>query len=112
MSYSTAQAALLADQLERLATQAAHQIAGQVANLGFWLSEAEHVIRVIDEYPLRFQRQRDAQAAWVEAHGTRVSGYCVHCGGACEFGPRKPDPVRRVSHQELAAARASVCRGA
>jgi len=60
-SYSIERAALIADQLERLATQNLHQLAGQAANLIFWISEAAHAIRTIDEYPARFRRLREAQ---------------------------------------------------
>ena len=88
MSYSIKRAILIADQLERLATQNAHQLAGQVANLAFWISEAVHAISTIDDYPVRFRRLRDAQVGWVKAHGTKICGYCPHYGGACE--PHQP----------------------
>ncbi len=45
LAYTIDQATLLASQLERLATAGAHQIAGQFANLEFWLAEAVHVDR-------------------------------------------------------------------
>lgn len=108
MSYSIQKATLIADQLQRLATQNTHQLAGQVANLDFWLAEAVHAIATIDQYPERFQRLRVAQVGWAKAHGTRVSGYCAHCGGGCEFGPQVPDPPRRIPAEDLAAARAAV----
>lgn len=108
MSYSIKRAALIADQLERLATQNAHQLAGQLSNLDFWIAEAADAIRVVDEYPRRFRLLRDAQIAWVNAHGTKVSGYCPICGGACEFDPRTPDPPHRISTEELSAARTAV----
>jgi hypothetical protein len=110
-SYSTRRATLLADQLERLATQNLHQLAGQIANLDFWISEAEAALDTIDLYPARFRRLRDAQAEWVEAHGTRVVAYCAVCQGACGFGPGKPEPPRRVPSGDLASAAAAV-RGA
>lgn len=112
MSYSIQKATLLADQLERLATQDMHQLAGQVSNLDFWLAEAVRAVAVIDEYPDRFRRLRDAQVGWVEAHGTRVSGYCAHRGGRCEFGPQVPDAPRRVPSEDLAAARNAVRQAA
>jgi len=103
---------LIADQLERLATQNVHQLAGQVANLAFWISEAIQAISVVDDYPTRFRRLRDAQVDWVKEHGSKVSGYCPHCRGACEFGPQTPEPPRRVPTQDLAAARDCVRRAA
>ena len=105
MSYSIKRATLIAEHLERLATQNAHQLAGQFANLDFWIAEAADAIRVMEQYPVRFRRLRDAQVAWVRAHDTKVSGYCLICGGVCEFDPRTPDPPLRIRSEELADAR-------
>lgn len=77
MTYSIKQAEIIADQLERLATQNTYQLAGQVANIDFWIAEAVHAVRTIDDYPARFQRLRDAQVGWVEEHGTKVSNYAT-----------------------------------
>lgn len=104
MSYSIKRATLIADQLERLATQNAHQLAGQFANLDFWISEAVHAISTIDDYPVRFRQLRDAQLSWVKAHGTRITGYCAHCGGACMLSGNRPDPPRRIPSDDLTAA--------
>ena len=108
MSYSIQKATLIAEQIERLSTQNTHQLAGQVANLDFWIAEAAQAIVTADEYPDRFRRLRDAQVGWVKAHGTRVSGYCAHCGGACEFGPQVPEAPRRIPAEDLAAARTAI----
>lgn len=112
MSYSIKRAGLIADQLERLATQNVHQLAGQSANLAFWISEAVTAIAAIDQYPTRFRLLRDAQLEWVEAHGTKVSGYCAQCGGACELGPSTPAPPQRIPSEDLDAARELIRRGA
>jgi len=111
VSYSIKQATIIADQLERLATQNTHQLAGQVANIDFWISEAVHAVRTIDDYPARFRRLRDAQVGWVEEHGTKVSGYCHICGGVCELGPETETPPApgRIDARELAKARDAVC---
>jgi len=111
MSYTTEQAALLAGQLERLASAGVHQIAGQFANLEFWLGEAVHVLATIDDYPRRFRQLREAQIAWVTAHGTQVLGYCAHCGGRCELGPQTPAAPTRISSDEMDAARRGVRQG-
>jgi len=112
VSYSIKRANLIADQLERLATQNPHQLAGQVANLAFWMSEALLATSTIDDYPVRFRQLRDAQAGWVKAHGTKISGYCHHCGGVCEFGPQAPEPPQRIPDEELTEARDNVRRAA
>ena len=104
MAYSIDRADLIADQLQRLVHWQVHQLAGQIANLDFWLDEAAAALGALDDYPRRFRLLRDAQAAWVDGHGTIVSGYCPHCGGACELGPRKPDAPRRLSSDEVDSA--------
>jgi hypothetical protein len=83
VAYSIERAALIADQLERLATQNLYQLAGQFVNLDFWIAEAAHAIQVLDDYPARFERLRETQREWVRAHGTKVSDYCPICRGAC-----------------------------
>ena len=113
MSYTTERATLMASQLERLATYNAHELAGQLPNLEFWLAEAAHALAVIDDYPARFVRLRDAQVRWVDAHGTRVmAGHCDHCGGRCELGPVKPQAPRRIPSADLDATRRAVRDGA
>ena len=112
MVYTRDLGALLAAQLERLATSNAHQLAGQFANLSFWLAETEHVLATIDDYPLRFRRLRDAQVAWVTAHGTMTLGPCAQCGGGrCELGSSTPPPPTRTSSADMDRARAAVHRG-
>lgn len=105
MAYSIDQANAVADQLEKFTTSYVHHLAGQVANLDFWLEEVGHALRVIDGYQRRFTLMRDAQSAWVTAHGTVVHGYCPICRGACEFGAAAPPPPTRIASQELDAAR-------
>jgi hypothetical protein len=112
MAYSIDRAVILADQLERFAHSNVHQLAGQIANLDFWLDEAVHSLRVIEDYPPRFRRLRDAQVAWVEAHGTKVSGYCPIGMGGCELRPSKPEPPSRIPSEQMAEARSRVQRSA
>lgn len=108
VAYSLDHAAFVASQLEKLATQNVHQLRGQFANLDFWLGEAEHAIRILDDYPKRFIQMRDAQLGWVYAHGTLVSGYCPFCGGPCDLGPSPPGAPKRIPSSKLDAARRSV----
>jgi len=110
MAYSIDRAVLLAEQIERLRHLNAYQLAGQLANLDFWLDEAASALRTIDEYPARFRRLGGAQTAWVKAHGIKVSGYCGICQGGCELGPQTPGPPVRISSGRMAEARARVCR--
>jgi hypothetical protein len=110
MSYSISKAKLIADQLDRLASQHLHQLAGQHSNLDFWMHEAEQAIAVLDHYGDRFRKLRDAQVSWIRAHDTRVSVYCEICGGGCEFGPSTPDGPHRTPTEDLGKARESVRR--
>jgi hypothetical protein len=105
MAYSIDQTNAVAMQLEKFTTAYAHHLVGHVANLDFWLEEALHALKVLDEYPSRFVRLRDAQVGWVKAHGTKVSGFCGICGGKCEFDPRTPPPPNRLPSQEIDEAR-------
>jgi hypothetical protein len=112
MPYTTERANLIAGQLERLATYNAHELAGQLPNLEFWLAEATHALAVIEDYPQRFARLHDAQVRWVDSHGTRVTfGYCNYCGGPCCSDPVKPAAPRRISSSEIDAARRAVRDG-
>lgn len=110
MAYTLEQAALVAQQLERLSTLNPHQLIGQFESLEFWLREASHAIAVIDDYPARFERLRAAQERWVDAHETAVFGVeCPHCGGGpCELPAGRPPPPRRISSSDLSSARQSV----
>jgi hypothetical protein len=70
-----------------------------------------HVLATIDDYPRRFRQLRDAHAAWVSAHGTRVLGPCPQCGGRCELGAQPPKAPTRVSSDDMDAARRDVRQG-
>ena len=107
-AYSIERAALIAEQLERLASLNVHQLAGQFANLDFWITEAAGALSALDGYSARFRALRDAQVAWVEAHGTKVYGPCPVCGGVCEFDPMTPPPPRRIPSEDIDAGRTRV----
>lgn len=112
MNYSIEQAALLAHQLEGLATREAHQLAGHVANLEFWLGETCHVLATIDDYPDRFRRLRDGQRAWVKLHETRTNRPCPICRESpCELGAQPPPPPTRIPSEDMDAARRGVRQG-
>src|SRR5262245_28135841 len=70
VSFSTDMAKLVADQLSRFVTLNRHQLAGQVANLDFWLAQVRHALAVIEGYGSRFVRMHAAQEQYVTQHGT------------------------------------------
>ncbi|MDY3557315.1 hypothetical protein R5W24_006503 [Gemmata sp. JC717] len=101
MSFSTDMAKLVADQLSRFVTLNRHQLAGQVANLDFWLAQVRHALAVIDGYGVRFVRMHAAQEHYVGQHGT--TEFVL---GAEDYTPRTaPTAPRRVPDRELRQAR-------
>jgi hypothetical protein len=108
MSYSIEKAKLVADQIERLATQNPYQLAGQSASFDFWVAEALQALRAIADYNKRFKRMRDAQTAWINAHGSVAYEYCETCDGACELAEGTPPPPIRVSSNLLSEAATAV----
>lgn len=101
MIYTIEKATLISEQLRRFTSGYAHHITGQFANIDFWLDEVKASIKTIDDYNDRFNKIREEQKKWVEAHGTVVFDYCPYCGGKCEFANGKPSPPVRISSHEL-----------
>jgi hypothetical protein len=100
-------AKLVADQLSRFVTLRPHQLAGQSANLDFWLVQVRHALGVIDGYGARFVRMEGAQGHYVAARGTKVSE--VQPGGITD---RTPSPPRRIPDRELRQARRALVEAA
>jgi hypothetical protein len=101
VSFSTDMAKLVADQLSRFVTLNRHQLAGQVANLDFWLAQVRHALSVIDGYGVRFVRMHAAQELYVSQHGTTEFTL-----GAADFtAEHRASPPRRIPDRELQKAR-------
>lgn len=90
MIYSVEKANLIAGQLRKFTSGYAHHVAGQSANIDFWLNEAAEALQVINGHRHRFDKMYNAQKNWIEDHGTAVHEYCPICGGKCEFSNGKP----------------------
>src|SRR3954454_1343197 len=102
MSFSTDVADVVAKQLSRLTTLNRHQLAGQVANLDFWLGEVRHALGVIDGYGVRFVRMHGAEEAYAAGHaGLDFDGH--HC-----TPKQPPPPPHRIPDRELQKARKAV----
>jgi hypothetical protein len=82
-----------------------HQLAGQVANLDFWLAQVRHALAAIDGYGVRFVRMEAAQERYVAAHGTTE-----FIQNADERIERKASPPRRIPDRELRKARRALTR--
>jgi hypothetical protein len=100
-------AKLVADQLSRFVTLNRHQLAGQVANLDFWLSQVRNGLEVIDGYGKRFQRLKVAQNKHVVAHHTTEFELDDPC---CTQG--SPPQPHKVPGRELQDARRALCDAA
>ena len=61
MAFSSDIARLVGDQLSRFVTLNRHQLAGQVANLDFWLGQVQNALDVLDGYGKRFKQLKTAQ---------------------------------------------------
>ncbi len=111
MIYTVDKATLLAAQLQRFRHGYAHHLAGQFANLDFWMAEVESALAALDGHRGRFANLRDAQTAWIERHQTQVPvhGFCGICGGKCEFDDgstqRPPRPKETASREKAEARR-------
>src|SRR5262245_60127178 len=100
MAYSSDIADVLTAQLNRLAKLNPHQLAGQTANLEFWLSEVRHCLAVIDGYRARFERLKDAQTQFARERGSEV--FDLRYDDSIPETPLKP---RRVPDEELQSSR-------
>lgn len=104
MSFSVDMAKLIADQLARFVSLNRHQLAGQAANLDFWLAQVRHGLEVLDGYGQRFQRLKAAQAKHVAKHHTTA----FHLDDPC-CTSSAPDPPQRIRDAEIRDARRSLC---
>ena len=114
MSYSTEIADLLAAQLTKFATLNRHQLAGQVANLDFWLTEVRHCLAVFDGYRDRFQTMREAQDSYVERNATVEfpRSMILNDRESDHEGMKKPERLRPVDDKELRQSRVKLCDAA
>ncbi len=102
--YSSDIADLLTSQLARFVTLNRHQLAGQVANLAFWLAEVRHCLEVIDGYEARFERLKAAQMNHAAKHGT--AEFLLH-DPCCT--KQAAAPPRRAPDSGLKGSRRSLC---
>ena len=90
MIYTLEKANLIAEQLQKFTTGYAHHLAGQFANIDFWLDEVVLALKTIDGHRKRFEKMYEAQKDWTEKHEVIVHEYCPICRGICEFSTGKP----------------------
>jgi hypothetical protein len=114
MSYSSQIADLLAAQLTKFATLNRHQLAGQVANLDFWLTEVRHCLAMLDGYRDRFHRMREAQESYVERKATVEFPRSMKLNDreSDHEGMKRPERLRPVNDKELQQSRVNLCDAA
>lgn len=102
MAFTTDMANLVAGQLSRFITLNRHQLAGQVANLDFWIAQVCNAQEAIDGYSARFERLKASQRRYVADHETVAFDLR-------ETSMRgRAEPPRRVADSELQQARRSL----
>ncbi len=95
------------DQLSRLATLRPYQLAGQAANLDFWLAQVRHALEAIDGYAVRFVRMEGGQERYIALHDAKVSHI-----GPTGIEERNPPSPRRIPERDLRQARRSLVEAA
>jgi hypothetical protein len=76
---------------------------GHVANLDFWIAEAQHSLCVIDDYRQRFQQSRAARTEYVSRHGTIE--FALN-DSSLQWSATSP---KRVPSSELKTVRRDLC---
>jgi hypothetical protein len=99
----------LANQLTKFVSLNRHQLAGQVANLDFWLAEVRHCLIVIDGYGQRFERLKAAQMSYVSEHQVVEFDLPEYEDDDCCYGRQLAGPPLRAPARQLADARRSLC---
>lgn len=85
MIYTIEKANLLTKQLNKFKDSYAFIVAGQFANIDFWINEVENSLTAIDEHNNRFKKIYQAQEIWIEDKNVRIPDYCFICNGICEL---------------------------
>ena len=106
MMYTIKKAKLITKQLKKFTTGYTHHVAGQFANIDFWINEVIQSLKIIDDHRNRFDRMYHAQKIWTEDHDVVIHDYCPICKGKCEFSDGKPNlPKLRFKSEKIEARR-------
>ncbi|MBS0266931.1 MAG: hypothetical protein JSS02_33700 [Planctomycetes bacterium] len=104
MSYVTEISNALAGTLKKLTVLNRHQLAGHVANFGFWTGEVQHCLGVIDTYRGRFEAMKAAQMKHAVDHST--AEFAID--DRYDLGQSVPPP-KPVPDSQLKDARRTLC---
>lgn len=104
MIYTVERANLITERLGKFTDSYAYMVAGQFANIDFWIDETVNSIRAIDEHNVRFEKMCEAQKNWIEEKNVRIPDYCYICNGICELSEqhyKKPElPKQRAKSEK------------
>ena len=104
MIYTLEKAVLVTKQLKKFTSSNDYMVAGQFANIDFWIHEVASAVKALDEHNIRFNKMNQAQKDWIEENDTRVPDYCHICNGICELSTEhyvKPElPKRRFNNDK------------
>ncbi|MGH1383782.1 hypothetical protein [Kordia sp.] len=107
MIYTIKKAILVTEQLRKFTDSNDYMVAGQFANINFWINEVASAIKALDEHNIRFKKMCEAQKNWTEENNTRVPDYCHICNGICELSVehyKKPElPKKRFKNEKKEA---------
>lgn len=108
MIYTIEKARLLTEQLRKFTDSYDFLVAGQFANIDFWMNETISALSAMDEHKERFEKMYDAQKKWIEEKSVTVPDYCYICNGICELSVehyKKPELPKNKSKAEKKEAR-------
>jgi len=94
MIYTVEKANLITKKFKKFRDGNDYLVAGQFANIDFWIEETIAALKAIDEHKIRFERMCTAQEIWVEEYNVRIPNHCIICEGICELmqgHDRKPE---------------------
>jgi len=108
MIYTIEKANLISERLRKFTDSYAYMVAGQFANIDFWIEEITNSIKAIDEHNLRFEKMCEGQKEWIEEKNVLVPDYCHICNGICELSEqhyKKPELPKQRAKREKKEAR-------
>lgn len=108
MIYTVEKANLISERLRKFTDSDDYMIAGQFANIEFWIEEVVYSIKAIDEHNKRFEKMYNSQKLWIEEKNVSVPNYCHICDGICELTDqhyKKPELPKQRANQEKKEAR-------
>ncbi|MDI9312115.1 MAG: hypothetical protein QM535_18015 [Limnohabitans sp.] len=108
MIYTIEKANLLSKQLRRFTDGYAYMVAGQFANIDFWIEETINVLKALDEHKSRFEKMREAQDNWIEEKNVLIPNFCPICNGFCELEVhkyKKPDLPKETAEKKKKESR-------